>query len=416
MTAVLGIASQLFVDRVPELVSEWAPTNARDLARIHWRSNKQADWECSAGHRWTQSIRGRVSAKNGEVCRVHRCPTCVRIQGSLAANDPGLAKQWHPENKRLATEVSYGSAYQAQWRCELGHEWVARVNTRTSMKTGCPYCSPSGRTLAGFNDLASQHPEIAAEWNAEKNSLTPVQVRPGSDKKAWWICPAGHSYVAKIDLRVRRGHGCPVCSSQQVLAGFNDLASAFPDLATEWSPSNGRRSSEVAVSSNYVAEWVCTEGHRWKVAVLSRTSRSGGTQCPRCWHGRQSRIEMRFWTALRETHGFSELQDGARTPVRWGKARFSEVDPMLELQRIVIEYDGWYWHRSERKTALDRTKTHALLDGYWTVIRIREAPLDPLGIDHENYYEFRFGYEQYDEVDVAPIAREIAELLNRLDG
>jgi very-short-patch-repair endonuclease len=416
VTAVLDIASQLLLDRIPGLVSEWAPTNALDLATIHWRSSKQADWECSAGHRWTQSVRGRVSTKNAAVYQARPCPTCVKIRGSLARNHPDLAKQWHPDNNRLATEVSYGSAYDARWRCELGHEWVARVNTRTSMKTRCPYCSPSGRTLAGFNDLASQHPEIASEWDAEKNSLTPEQVRPGSDRKAWWTCPAGHSYAAKIDLRVRRGHGCPVCSGQRVLVGFNDLASAFPTLATEWSSRNRRRCSEGAVSSNYVAEWVCAQGHRWRVVVVSRTSRSGGTQCPKCWHGRQSRIEMRFWAALRETHGFSELQDGARTPVKWGRARFSEVDAMLERRRIVIEYDGWYWHRTERKTALDRVKAHALLDGDWTVIRIREAPLDPLGVDHENYYEFPFAYEQYDEVDVAPVAHEIAEPLNRLDG
>lgn len=415
VTAALGTAPQLFVTDIPELVSEWSPTNALDPAEIRWGSARQADWECSAGHRWTQPVRGRVSADSGGSCRVRRCPTCVRIHGSLAASEPALAKQWHPENTRLATEVSYGSAYEARWQCELGHEWVARVNTRTSMKTGCPYCSPSGRPLAGFNDLASQYPAIAAEWDPDKNSLRPEQVRPGSDRKVWWRCPTAHSYLAKIDLRVRRGHGCPVCSGQQVLAGFNDLASALPSLAAQWSPSNDRPPSEVAVSSNYMAEWICAKGHRWKVAVLSRTSRPGGTQCPKCWHGRQSRIETWFWTALRETHGFSELRAGERTPVRWGKARFSEVDAMLEPQRIVIEYDGWYWHRSERKTALDRTKTNVLLDDGWAVIRIREAPLDPLGIDHKSYYEFPFTYEKYDEVDVAPVAREVAQLLKRLD-
>ena len=30
------------------------------------------------------------------------------------------------------------------------------------------------------------------------------------------------------------GRGCPVCAGQQVLAGYNDLASKRPDLAKEW--------------------------------------------------------------------------------------------------------------------------------------------------------------------------------------
>ena len=32
----------------------------------------------------------------------------------------------------------------------------------------CPYCS-GHRVLAGFNDLASQHPELLAEWDWERN-------------------------------------------------------------------------------------------------------------------------------------------------------------------------------------------------------------------------------------------------------
>ena len=52
------------------------------------------------------------------------------------------------------------------WRCEKGHEWEAAVKSRTINRTGCPYCSHN-KVLAGFNDLATLLPDIAAEWSAE---------------------------------------------------------------------------------------------------------------------------------------------------------------------------------------------------------------------------------------------------------
>lgn len=67
---------------------------------------------------------------------------------------------------------------------------------RTVQKTGCPICA--GKVvIPGENDLASQYPEVAQEWDTEKNgTLTPQQVTASSNRKAWWRCRLGHSYVA----------------------------------------------------------------------------------------------------------------------------------------------------------------------------------------------------------------------------
>ena len=44
--------------------------------------------------------------------------------------------------------------------------------------------------------LAERFPELAMEWDYEKNGvLTPENVSYGSNKKVWWICPkCGQSY------------------------------------------------------------------------------------------------------------------------------------------------------------------------------------------------------------------------------
>ena len=79
-------------------------------------------------------------------------------------------------------------------------------------------------------------PTLMAEWNWEKNNevgLNPNVLTLGSNKKAWWKCSKGHEWVASIVHR-NNGRGCPYCSSQKVLKGFNDLQTINPNLAAEW--------------------------------------------------------------------------------------------------------------------------------------------------------------------------------------
>ena len=127
--------------------------------------------------------------------------------------------------------VTYGSRIAAWWRCRYGHSWSAAIYTRTE-GAACPYCA-GRRVLPGFNDLASQAPTIAAEWDAEKNGrLTPQSVTPTSNSKVWWRCEKGHSYQTVIASRTT-GSGCPYCSGRRVLPGFNDLVTLEPRVAAE---------------------------------------------------------------------------------------------------------------------------------------------------------------------------------------
>ena len=80
---------------------------------------------------------------------------------------------------------------------------------------GCPYCAGK-KVLAGFNDLAAACPEIAAEWDAEKNgTLTPEMVTLGSHRRVWWRCPLGYVWKAVVYSRAGgRRCGCPYCAGK----------------------------------------------------------------------------------------------------------------------------------------------------------------------------------------------------------
>ena len=99
------------------------------------------------------------------------------------------------------------------WRCPQGHAYPASVGDRTAKHSGCPYCAGK-KVLAGFNDLATTHPQLAGQWHPDLNTpLTPQMVAAGSHKQVWWICPEGHVWKASVYSRAgRQQRGCPVCA------------------------------------------------------------------------------------------------------------------------------------------------------------------------------------------------------------
>ncbi|MCY2987546.1 MAG: DUF559 domain-containing protein [Planctomycetota bacterium] len=54
-----------------------------------------------------------------------------------------------------------------------------------------------------------------------------------------------------------------------------------------------------------------------------------------------------------------------------------DVDIVVPDFRLVVEFDGWYWH--QEKIGGDKRKTALLEDAGWRVIRVREEPLELLG-------------------------------------
>lgn len=134
-------------------------------------------------------------------------------ENSVAKNEK-LMKEWNWEKNNALNifpdQLTCGSSKGVWWRCERGHCWKTAVSNR-NRGHGCPYCS--GRfAIKGVNDLQTQNPILASEWNYEKNGdLTPEKVTYSSNKKVWWKCKNGHEWIASISNRHKK-RGCPFCS------------------------------------------------------------------------------------------------------------------------------------------------------------------------------------------------------------
>lgn len=181
-------------------------------------------------------------------------------------------------------DISYGSGRKVWWRCEKGHAWQATVKDRTMLSSGCPYCA-NRQILPGFNDLATLRPDLAEQWDREKNGdLTPESVSAGANRKVWWRCGNGHSWEALIRSRTSQDSGCPYCTGKKVLVGYNDLATLYPTIAAQWHPTlNGNlKPTDVVPGCNKRVWWICEEGHIWKAKICSRTAKNKRSGCPVC--------------------------------------------------------------------------------------------------------------------------------------
>ena len=264
------------------ILEEWdsVKNHPRTPASVSHGSRLKVWWVCAQGHHWQAAVYTRTGKHSG-------CPVCAGRQvlagyNDLASRYPALAKEWHPtRNGSLSPEqVAPGSHLKVWWQCSKGHSWQSAIKARVA-GTRCPVCA--GKVvLAGCNDLASRYPHLAAEWHPSKNGpLTPQQVTSGSSRKVWWQCDQGHAWRASIASRVA-GTGCPYCTGKRVIAGQNDLATLYPDLAREWHVSkNGPLTPDaVAASSNRKVWWTCSKGHDYQAVIASRTGRRNG--CPYC--------------------------------------------------------------------------------------------------------------------------------------
>lgn len=203
------------------LLAQWHPAKNKPLTprQVSYGSTQKVWWRCARGHTWQAAVNTRTANHTD-------CPYCAgRLpwpgETDLASQYPELVNEWPPaKNLPLTPEqVLPGSEKKVWWRCVKGHTWRVSVQSRTldgtGQGSGCPYCAGK-KVLAGFNDLETIQPLIAAQWHPTLNgSLTPQMVTAGSHKRAWWVCPEGHIWKAVIYSRAGpQKRGCPVCAGK----------------------------------------------------------------------------------------------------------------------------------------------------------------------------------------------------------
>ncbi|MBR2498404.1 MAG: hypothetical protein IKB67_01690 [Clostridia bacterium] len=175
-------------------------------------SNKKVWWKCAKGHEWQATINNR---NNGQDCPICASKKVLSGYNDLVTVNPKLASEWnYGRNGSLRPEeFTANSGVKVWWKCYKGHEWQSTIAHRNNGR-GCPYCTGK-QAIKGESDLATINPNLANEWNYEKNGeLKPEDFMPNSNKKVWWKCSKGHEWQATIASR-NSGRGCPYCAGRK---------------------------------------------------------------------------------------------------------------------------------------------------------------------------------------------------------
>ena len=391
--------------------SEQFPEVYARLDTLTHGSGKRLVWKCSSGHSWHARIDDRCRKGRG-------CPFCSGRLASdtnrLSANRPDLAREWDFDKNELTPfDVTVSSHKKAWWECSEGHSWRASVDNR-SKGSGCPFCS--GSLVSDTNRLSLIRPDLAREWDFDKNELTPFDVTVSSRKKAWWECSEGHSWQAEISSR-SKGNGCPFCSGYRA-SDTNRLSLIRPDLAREWdSDKNELTPFDVTVSSGRKAWWECSEGHSWQAKI---SNRSEGRGCPKCAN-RTSKIENRFIEAFTEKTDFTVTAHGMRlNQLKYASGRIGvEVDIILcrNNHYLLLEYDGNYWHRDRVESDTEKSQLFLSLGDNILHARIREDDLPGLDLVHDRFAQFRHSYHATESASIAVTAKNIEHwFLEKIGG
>lgn len=157
---------------------------------------------------------------------------------SLAHLHPELLADWdyNMNGSMRPEQISAGSDIPVNWKChKCGYTWRATAYDRHSGH-GCAFCA--GKALMrGRNDLLSQRPDIAKEWDYGKNGgLRPEDVTVFNDRIVGWICSkCGFPWPTRIaDRTGKNKSGCPHCAGKVPYKGKDDFKTLYPEIAIDW--------------------------------------------------------------------------------------------------------------------------------------------------------------------------------------
>ncbi|MET0887994.1 MAG: zinc-ribbon domain-containing protein [Mycetocola sp.] len=251
-------------------------------------------------------------------------------ENTLRDTNPVLAEEFDPTiNDGLRPEEIHGrSRHDYNWRCAEKHLFPATIAKREAGQA-CPQCEP-------VNTRMLNSEEFDWLWDSWDEPFTPLaEVSANETGLHRWKCPLNHAYEASPSNRVYNRTGCPICANRVLLAGFNDFATRYPQLAAEWDFTRNTATlpTEYFPGCHFKADWICPQGHRYRARLVNRTSKGSG--CGRCEGRAKVFADFDEWMSL---------WDGARNgDLEPTTISASSADPV----RLLCQYG----HRFERSPA-----------------------------------------------------------------
>lgn len=256
------------------------------------------------------------------------------------------------------------------WKCENGHIFKEKVNVMYRRKHKCFFCTGRG-IWPGENDLQTLHPEIAKEFDVDKNGITPNYISPKDTGSYWWSCDNDHpSFLQSVEHRVSRKTKCPYCTGRKIIRGVTDLETLFPEIAKEWDvdKNNGVLPRDVSPFTYTSYSWICPKGHSYKKKVIHRTKYHKAIDCPKCVKAHSTSFpEQTIYYYAKKC--FPDAINRYKEPFENGM----ELDIYIPSYKMGIEYDGEAFHNDDKQHDRELRKYLACKKLGIKLVRIKET-------------------------------------------
>lgn len=288
-----------FLTVVPLAKEYWDyDNNTLDPTQYLSTVNKDANFKCILGHKFTTKIRDFTNDPH--------CPTCREAENqrlfefeqkrqeelkkikkqkeyvnSFAYNKPKAAKLWNYElnGDRTPENIPQQANKPVYLNCYCGkHEPYSVSPFQVKNEPyGCPGCRKEAEE-ARYNkySLAIQVPISEKMWDKEKNKMQLKDAKIYMSDTAHFICDEGHSFPRTIREYVKN-QTCPICNM--------DSCIKHPQIMRCWNyeknEKRGLDPNTTASNSDNPADWRCKKcGYEWESSISSRKLSKG--LCPCC--------------------------------------------------------------------------------------------------------------------------------------
>jgi len=247
--------------------------------------------------------------------------------------------------------------------------------------------------ICAHNNFSVTHPELAKQWDYEKNKHPPSYYTYGSTVKVHWICPVNpcgcHNYCSTINGRTSNDRGCKFCNSGSICI-HNNLTVTHEKLCKEWDYERNEKGPEnYTYGVDVKVFWICPINpfgcHNYEAMISSRTKENptgcrfcnSGAACP---HNNLTTTHCEIakqWDYERNEKGPENYTYGNHFKARWicpinpcGCHRYEAAINLRTTQNTGCKY----CNKGSACPHNNLTTTHKLLCNQWDYQRNEKGP------------------------------------------
>ena len=330
-----------FASRHPEVMDEFDPSNDIDPYSVTEYSTKTAKWICrnDNNHIWEASFSARAHGEGG-------CNICRGYQyGKMFFEEHAEFEQYYDKDKNTRPFSSFSNMSNdyVWWKCNKGHSFrkcICNMSRMGSFK--CSICE-NLMIQIGVNDLASQNPELANEFDTTKNGTTPQNIIiTSSNPETWWVCSEGHEFQRSVSSRIHQFSECPVCNRTIIVKGINDFQHTYPMIQDIWDyDMNVRTPDEVSDRSTDKFHFKCSKEHHYVTALI--TIKANNFECMVC---NNKILQLGVNTLVNTDYQLSQefSPNEKRNP-----SEFAKTSAYAPLWKCKVCNNDYHWPIKDRK-------------------------------------------------------------------